>query len=92
MKNLQTTKKKKLTPREELERLKELNKKDGYYGTYNQFVILIESRLRGKAIDLMNNLNTGFLWVNERMVFNKIYNLLLDGTSIKDIKKTFKTC
>lgn len=78
------------TPREKLKRLNELNGNSGFYGTHNQFVILIEDRLYNRAIELMNKLNGGFLWVDERSVHDKIYNRLLDGVSIKKIKEEFR--
>ena len=80
----------KITPREELKRLNQLNGDNGFYGIHNQFIILIESRLHNKAIELMNKLNGGFLWVDESHVHNQIYNYLLDGVSIKKIKEKFK--
>lgn len=78
------------TPREELKRLNQLNVNNGFYGTHNQFAILIEQRNYNKASDIMNKLNVGFLWLNERHVHNQIYNHLLDGVSIKKIKEKFK--
>ncbi len=76
----------KKTPRMELERLNKLNSNEGFYGTHNEFAKLIESRYYNKAIEIMNKLNQGFLWVDERGVHSKIYNMLLDGVSIKEIK------
>jgi len=75
-----------MTPREEIKLKNMLNGSDGYYGTHNQFIILIEKRLYDKATKIMNSLNTGFLFSNERYVHNIIYNFLLDGNSAKDIK------
>ena len=77
------------TPREELKRLSVLNGDSGYYGTHNQFVVLIESRLYEKATNIMNSLNTSVLWSNERAVHNQIYDYLLDGITIKEIKSKF---
>jgi hypothetical protein len=82
---------KRSTPRQEIERLKQLNMNDGFYGTHNQFIILIENRIHEKTTKIMNNLNNGFLWSNERFVHNTIYNYLLDGLSVKEIKNKFKT-
>jgi len=76
---------KKKTPREELS---DLNSK-GFYDIKNQFAVLIENRLYQQATKIMNSLNPGVLWSNERLVHNQIYNYLLDGFSIKDIKSKF---
>ena len=68
---------KKITPRQEIKKMYELNGNDGFYGTHAQFAILIENRLYQQATKIMNSLNTGFLWVNERGVHNTIYNYLV---------------
>jgi hypothetical protein len=81
---------KKITPRQEIEKLNELNGDAGFYGTHHQFVILIENELYQKAMKIMNDLNPGFLWRNEREVHTRIYNYLLDGITIKQIKSKFK--
>lgn len=81
---------KKITPRQEIEKMNKLNGNDGFYGIHAQFVILIENRLYQQASKIMNSLNTGFLWSNERYVHNTIYNYLLDGISIKEIKNKFR--
>jgi hypothetical protein len=78
-----------MTPRQELAELKLKNGNEGFYGTHNQFAILIEKRIEEKAHKLMNSLNQGFLWSNERSVFNTIYNQLLDGVPVKTIKQNF---
>lgn len=80
----------KTTPREKLKRLHELNGNNGFYGTHNQFAILIEQQNYSKASDIMSKLNVGFLWLNERHVHDQIYNMLLDGISMKQIKEKFK--
>jgi len=77
------------TPRQNITELSVLNGTEGFYGTHNQFSILIESRLYTQATKIMNSLNKGFLWSNERYVHNTIYNMLLDKVSIKDIKVKF---
>lgn len=79
----------KITPRQKIKKMNELNGNDGFYGTHTQFVILIENRLYQQATKIMNSLNTGFLWSNEREVHNTIYNYLLDGISVKEIKNKF---
>lgn len=79
-----------LTPRQKIEELNQRNGKDGFYGTHNQFVILIEKHLYQQATKIMNAVNQGWLWVNERGVHTKIYNQLLDGVTVKEIKKQFK--
>ena len=76
----------KLTPRQEIKRLNELNGNEGFYGTHANFAILIENRLYQQATKIMNSLNDGFLWSDERLVHNTIYNYLLDGISVKEIK------
>lgn len=81
---------KKQTPRQKLEELAVLNEKNGFYGLYNQFVILIETQLYNKATKIMCDLNPGILWGNPRAIHNQIYNDLLDNIPVKDIKKKFK--
>jgi hypothetical protein len=77
---------KKETPRQQLKKLSDLNGKDGFYGTHAQFAILIEDRLYKQATKIMNSINYGFIWSNERLVHDTIYNQLLDGVSVKEIK------
>jgi len=80
---------KRLTPRQRINQLT-LNAKLkhlDYFCTENAFILLIESNLHEKATKIMNSLNQGFLWSNEREVHDKIYNLLLDGVPVKQIKK-----
>jgi hypothetical protein len=79
------------TPREELENLSKLNSSEGFYGIHNQFSEIIRKRISDKAILVMKSLNVGFIWINERKVYDDIYNLLLDGKSIKHIKIKYKT-
>lgn len=76
----------KLTPRQEIKRLNKLNGNEGFYGSHANFAILIENRLYQQATKIMNSLNDGFLWSDERLVHNTIYNYLLDGISVKEIK------
>lgn len=78
------------TPREKIKKLQELNGAEGFYGTHYQFIILIENNLRKKTINIMKSLNQGTLWINERVVYNKIYNHLLDGFSTVKIKSIMK--
>ena len=78
------------TPRQRIKRLNELNGDEGYYGTHYSFVILIKKRLEEKAWKIMKDLNQGWLWSNERGVHHTIYNYLLDGLSVKEIKKKFQ--
>lgn len=73
------------TPRQRLDKLKI----DGFYGTNNQFAELIKQRCYRNATKIMNSLNQGFLWENERLVHSQIYDLLLDGKSGKYIKNIF---
>lgn len=80
---------KKETPREEIARLNKEDK-EGFYGIKHQIVRGIETRLHNQAIKIMNQLNQGWLWKNERAVHNDIYNMLLDGKSIKSIKEKYK--
>ena len=80
----------KKNPREYLKELSDKNGDEGFYGTYNQFIILEEKRLYEKATKIMNSLNQGFLWENERLVHSKIYNDLLDGILESKIKGKFK--
>ena len=68
----------------------ELNGNDGFYGTHHQFVMLIENGLYQQATKIMDSLNDGWLWSNERLLHNKIYNYLLDGVSVKEIKKKIR--
>lgn len=82
---------KKITPREEIKRLKELNKDEGFYAVNAQIVYSLETKLHNQTINIMRQLNDGFLWVDERSVFNKIYNRLLDGVSVRKIKLEFKS-
>ena len=82
---------KKETPRQELKKLSERNGNDGFYGTPNQFAILIENRLYQQATKIMNSLNDGWVWVDERAVHTKIYEDLLDGVSVKNIKAKFRS-
>lgn len=81
---------KNITPRQEIEKLKELNGNDGFYGTHYQFVLLIENNLKEKATKIMNDLNHGWLWADEHGVQHRIYNMLLDGLSVKEIKSKFR--
>lgn len=80
---------KKITPRQEIEQKLKLNGNNGYYGTHYQFILLIKERLFEQATKIMNSLNHGWLWSNERDVHNTIYNYLLDGISVKQIKNKF---
>lgn len=79
------------TPRERLRKMEGNNGKEGFYGTHNQFAILLKDRLKERTVKIMKSLNTGFLWVNERSVHNTIYNYLLDGLSERAIKQKYKT-
>ena len=78
------------TPRQELEELDKKNGDAGHYGMHNQFAILIKNRHYKKATEIMQSLNTGFLWANERQTHNEIYEQLLDGVSVKNIKAKYK--
>lgn len=82
---------KRITPREEIKRLNELNKDEGFYGVNAQIVYSLETKLYNQTINIMRQLNDGFLWADERSVFNKIYNYLLDGVSARKIKSEFKS-
>lgn len=79
-----------MTPQQEIEKLHELNGNMGYYGTHHQFIILIENRLHKKAKKIMDSINQGGLWINEREVHNRIYNYLLTGMSVNEIKNKFR--
>jgi len=79
----------KKTPRQKINELSILNGTEGFYGKHNQFSILIKSRLYTQATKIMNSLNQGFLWSNERLVHSTIYDNLLDSVSVKDIKLKF---
>lgn len=79
-----------MSPRQEIKKLNELNSNEGFYGTYSQFAILIETRLYQEATKIMNSMNDGFMWSNEREIHNTIYNYLLDGISVKEIKNRIK--
>lgn len=79
----------KVTPRQRLAELEERNGKDGFYGTANQFALLIKSRLEEKARKLMSTIFYGVLPTNERLEYNKIYEMLLDGKSVKAIKDSY---
>jgi len=80
----------KLTPRKQIEKLMESADEGDFYSTSNQFISLIENRISIETKEIMKQLNDGFLWTNERLVFNKIYNFLMDGKSIKNIKSELR--
>lgn len=80
----------KITPRQELEKLDKENAGLGFYGTPNQFALLIRSRLDERARKLMSSIFVGVLPMNERLEYNKIYNMLLDGRSVIEIKTKYK--
>jgi len=81
----------KQTPRQYLKELEEKNKGKGYYGTSNQFAILEENRIKDKSHKLLGKIFNGVLPLNERLEYNKIYNLLLDGVSEKNIINLYKS-
>jgi hypothetical protein len=81
---------KKQTPREQIKELEEKSKNKGFYDINTTFIRLIESRLSNQATKILNSLNDGFLWSNPRLIYNKIYNDLLDGIPIKKIKEKFR--
>jgi hypothetical protein len=78
---------KKQTPREQIKELEEKSKNKGFYDINTTFIRLIESRLSNQATKILNSLNDGFLWDNPRLIYNKIYNDLLDGIPTKKIKE-----
>lgn len=80
----------KKSPRQELSELNQRNANDGFYGTANQFAILIQSRLAEKARKLLCTIFNGCLPVNEHLEYTKIYKMLLDGKSMKAIKESYK--
>ena len=76
------------TPRKKIEKLTIKNKDQGFYGTPNQFILLIESRLHEKTNKIFNKIFNGLL--GNRIHYNKIYNMLLDGIPEKKIIQSFK--
>lgn len=83
-------KKNKKTPRQTIKELEELNKTEGFYGTHYQFILLNEQKLQQKTLKIMESLFYGVFLANERKVYNEIYNLLLDGYSMNNIKKIYR--
>jgi hypothetical protein len=79
----------KKTPRQELKELYEREKKnpDGHYGVNCAFINLIETRSSMGSFESSIKKNSKFRVC--RSDFDKIYELLLDGTSVKEIKKMF---
>lgn len=78
---------KKETPRQKIKKLNELNGNSGFYGTHYQFVILIELDLKQRALKILKSINNDGLFIDERLIYKKIYDYLLDGLSIKNIKR-----
>jgi len=79
---------KRKTPRQELEELNIKNGNDGFYGLHNQFAQMIRSRLDEQTNKLLNS-SIFYGVLPGQMEYNNIYNMLLDGKSIKAIKKYY---
>ena len=82
----------KKTPRLELLELHEREKlnPDGYYGVNYSLINLIESRLKIQASNILKTINHG--WLYGRTEHEQVYQLLLDGVSVKEIKNRMKIC
>lgn len=75
----------KKTPRQEIKELKTL--KTGYYCFYNTRIIQIEKEIWHKAVKLLNSINVGVVY--SRQTYSEVYEMLLDGVAIKNIKTKY---